>query len=221
MLIQNLQELNMNNLRLAKVGRNIKMLYDKQNLNINTHVLYMPFNLNKYKKQWTNMDEYSVDCYVQDNSCVNKLSELDTCIFDLAKNNSNLFNTQNLNDAIYSPVYRENKTYPKLIKLYLPRDTNGNFTTHFFDNDSNKIMIDENNIETILTKKTMFKCIITCSKVWYYQNKIGSVWNIVQLKIMNKENIKDNSDNSDYSEYSENSDHSEKDNSIYTQTLIN
>lgn len=224
--IQNLQELSFNNLKLAKVGRNIKLLNDKQSLNINTNVLYMPFNLNKYKKQWSNIEEYSVDCYVQDNLCNNKLTEFDNAIFDLVKGNSQLFGLSDLNDAVYSPMYRENKSYPKLLKLYLPRDSNGNFTTHFFDSESNKIIINEENIETILTKKTMFKCIITCTKVWCYQNKIGSIWEIVQLKLNeNKDKDLNNSDNSDHSDMSDVSDQSDsKGNSnssnIYTQSLI-
>lgn len=225
-VIQNLQELVFDQFNLAKVSRNVRLIHNKQNININTHVLYMPFNLSKYKKQWSNFEEYSVDCYVQDVACSEKLSQFDDYIFDLSKKNSQLFNVQNLNDASYSPMYRENKTYPKLLKLYLPRDNNGNFTTQFFDDKSEKIIVDENNIETILSKKTMFKCIITCSKVWYYQNKIGSIWNIVQLKMVSNDNKNsyNNSDNSCDSELSEN-DGSESDdkmnkNSIYTQSLI-
>lgn len=224
-VIQNLQELVFDQFNLAKVSRNVRLIQNKQNLNINTQVLFMPFNLNKYKKQWTNMDEYSVDCYVQDVACSEKLTQLDEFIFDLSKKNAQLFNVPNLNDASYSPMYRDNKTYPKLLKLYLPRDNNGNFTTQFFDEKSEKIIVDENNIETILTKKTMFKCIITCSKVWYYQNKIGSIWNIVQLKLVSndKTNSSDNnSDNSCNSELSENeSENNNNSNSnIYTQSLI-
>lgn len=220
MTIQNLHELSFNNLKLAKVGRNIKLLNDKQSLNINTNILYMPFNLNKYKKQWSNIEEYSVDCYVQDNLSSNKLVEFDNVIFDLVKNNSQLFGSSDLNDAVYSTMYRDNKNYPKLLKLYLPRDSNGNFTTQFFDHESNKIIINEDNIESILTKKTMFKCIITCTKVWYYQNKIGSIWEIVQLKLNdNKDKDKDNSDHSDFSDTSESSD-SHNISSVYTQSLI-
>lgn len=215
-IIQNLQELNLNNLKLGKVGRNIKLIIDKQNLNINTGVLYMPFNLNKYKKQWTNIDEYSMDCYVQDSTCVDKLIQLDNTVLELSKNNSQLFGLQNSENVSYSPFYRENKTYPKLLKLYLPRDANGNFTTQFFNENSDIILIDENNIDTILTKKTMFKCIITPSKVWHYQNKIGSMWNIVQLKLTGNSD-KENS-GSESSETSEINEISES--NIYTELLI-
>lgn len=221
--IQNLQELVFDQFNLAKVSRNVRLIHNKQNLNINTQVLYMPFNLNKYKKQWSNIDEYSVDCYVQDVACSEKLTQFDEYIFDLTKKNAQLFGVANMNDVSYSPMYRENKTYPRLLKLYLPRDNNGNFTTQFFDDKSERIIVDENNIETILTKKTMFKCIITCSKVWYYQNKIGSIWNIVQLKMVsNDKKDKYDNDNSCNSDLSEN-DGSESDNnksSIYTQSLI-
>ena len=110
----------------------------------------MPFNLNKYKKQWSNFEEYTVDCYIDDsksnNDYIVKLTQFNDSIFDLIKSNKNLFNVPDNEDIIYSSFYRENKTYPKLFKLQLPRDTQGNFLTQFFDENSEKIFVDENTI---------------------------------------------------------------------------
>ena len=147
-------------LNLGKSGRSFKLIYDKQLLQIATNTLYMPFNLNKYKKQWSNFEEYTVDCYIDDsksnNDYIVKLTQFNDSIFDLIKSNKNLFNVPDNEDIIYSSFYRENKTYPKLFKLQLPRDTQGNFLTQFFDENSEKIFVDENNIEELLTKKAIF-----------------------------------------------------------------
>ena len=101
----------------------------------------------------------------------------------------------NNEDIIYSSFYRENKTYPKLFKLQLPRDTQGNFLTQFFDENSEKIFVDENNIEELLTKKAIFKTIIGCSKVYLYQGRAGCIWDILQLKFEPKKNYNNLSDN--------------------------
>jgi len=217
MLIQDLNKLNFKSLSLAKSGRTVKLIVDKQPINISIPCMYIPFGLNKIKKQWSNFEEYSVDCYLSNISNYlneskefdNKMNELNDAIFNISKENIQLFNVPNSDDLTYSSFYRDNKTFPKLLKLHLPRDTNGNFTTMFFDENSNPIVVNENNIETILSKKTSFKCIMTCSKVWIYQNKIGSIWNIVQLKLISNTGASTSNSNQTTSEES-----------IYTQTLI-
>ena len=219
---------------MAKSGRSVKLIYDKQTLNITTPTLYMPFNLNKYQKQWSNFEDYSVDCYVdtygenETQDTIGKLNALNECIFETVKSNLNLFNVPNNEEISFSPFYKDNKSFPKLLKLNFPRDTNGNFITQFFDENSNKIFVDETNIDTILTKKTSFKTIIGCSKVYVYQNKAGCSWDILQLKLnpvkkannTNNYNINDTdsiemSDDSDTSNTSNNSNN--YNNKIYTQ----
>lgn len=198
-ILMTLNNIEFEKLNLGKSGRSFKLIYDKQLLQIATNTLYMPFNLNKYKKQWSNFEEYTVDCYIDDsksnNDYIVKLTQFNDSIFDLIKSNKNLFNVPDNEDIIYSSFYRENKTYPKLFKLQLPRDTQGNFLTQFFDENSEKIFVDENNIEELLTKKAIFKTIIGCSKVYLYQGRAGCIWDILQLKFEPKKNYNNLSDN--------------------------
>ena len=197
--------LNMNTLNIVKSGKIVKLMSDSQILNVKTCELYMPFNISKFKKQWSTFEDYTIDCYVnnQNNSnsmeYVNKLNMLDNHILELTKKNLHIFGVSDVNvQCNYQPMYRDNKTFPKLIKLQLPRDTNGNFTTQFFDHNSKIVIVNEKNIDSILYKKVIFKALITCSKVWYYQNKIGTIWNVVQLKLSdtssNEYNIIDKDD---------------------------
>jgi uncharacterized protein YbaP (TraB family) len=72
------------------------------------------------------------------------------------------------------------------MKLQLARDKNGNFESFIFNENKEKVKIDENNIDTILSKGKTFKTIIECVKVWYYNGKVGSIWKIVQLKFSEK-----------------------------------
>ena len=218
-VINDLLKLNFDNLMLAKSGRVIKLIQNKQPLNLSTETLYLPFGVSKFKKQWSAFEEYSVDCYVNDSNnnteYVSKLTDFNDHLFNLSKSNLQLFGLHPSVEVTNSPFYRNNKTYPKLLKLQLPRDQNGNFTTQFFDENSQRIIVNEQNIETILSKKILFKSIITCSKVWAYQNKIGSVWNITQLKLIplskNNESVS-GSDNE--------SENDAQNSSIYTQSLI-
>ena len=184
-----IQDMQFDKLNILKSGRNMRLVYNKSNIELKTPELYLPFSINKYKKQWMNYEEYSIDCYVNDCSSLNKnfsdqLIKLDENIYNISKENIQLLGGTSNDVVSYSKMYRDNKDYPKLLKLYLPRDNNGNFTTHFFDENGKVIHITEQNIDTILHKKSIFKTLITSSKVWYYQNKIGSTWNILQLKVL-------------------------------------
>ena len=227
-VLMSLNDINFDNLNLGKSGRSVKLIYDKQSLQMSTNTLYMPFNLNKYKKQWSNHEDYTVDCYI-DNSQLNgdyiqRLTDLNESIFELIKSQRNLFNVPEDEDITCAPFYRDNKTFPKLLKLQLPRDTNGNFTTQFFDENSEKIYVDENNIDEILTKKSTFKTIIECSKVYLYQGKAGCIWNILQLKLSPKQQeilISDASDtSSDEGSYTSNGSNASNGKSVYTQMAM-
>jgi len=218
-----LNDVNFQNLNLGKSGRSVKLIYDKQSMNMSTNVLYMPFNLNTYKKQWSTYDDYIIDCYIDsghsDNEYIQKMSQFNDVIFDLVKTNLHLFNVPENEQICFTPFYKDNKTFPKLLKLHLPRDTNGNFMTQFFDENSNKIFVDENNIQTILSKKSTFKTIINCSKVYMYQNRAGCAWDIMQLKLVNATKeiaISDSSDNGSASE----EDNTNDNNHIYTQIAL-
>lgn len=189
-----LENIDLEKLTFGKSGKTQKLIYDKCNLNLKTSELYLPFNINKYKKSWSNFEEYSIDCYINNNQQFSdNLDKLDEKINELASNG---------NEISYTKMYRDNKQYPKLLKLYLPRDNNGNFTTCFFDEFSTPIIVNEQNIESILTKKSIFKTLITNAKVWTYENKVGSTWNIVQLKFSPKTLIQDSLEKTEQANYS-------------------
>ncbi len=205
--------------KLVKSGRTIKLLYNKEPVQICTSTLYSPFGVKPTIKEWSNFTEYNLDCSLNQSNSENSIlfretiERLDQVIQQLVKDNLNLFNTKE-SDFIYNKILRENGNYPKLVKFNLPRDKNGNFESFVFDIKKDKISINENNIEDILCKGKIFKSIIECVKIWCYNGKIGSIWKIVQLKFSEKEleNLKTNSqylnnDNNDKSK-------------IYTQLMI-
>ena len=118
------------------------------------------------------------------------MEALDNRIIELIQEYEQLFNTDNdninFNDikSIYCPILKENKTYPKLMKISLPRDTKGNFDFVVFDETKNKITVDDSTIEQVLCKGKIYKGIIECSKIWYYKGKFGTTWNFKQLKFV-------------------------------------
>lgn len=179
--------------KLAKSGRAIKLLYNKEPIQLCTAGLYTPFGVKSINKEWSTFTEYNIDCSLNqantDSASVfrNTIEKLDQVINNLVKENPDIFTTTKgdrlSNNFTYTPILRENGNYPKLMKLQFTRDKNGNFDSFVFDEKKEKIMIDESNITEILTKGKIFKCIIECSKVWFYNDKIGTIWNIVQLKL--------------------------------------
>ena len=183
------QNIEWDKFQLAKSGRAIKLLYKKEPVQFCTSTMYSPFGVKSVVKDWSPCTEYSLDCSInQSNNDVSVsfrtfLEELDNKIKELVKDNLDIFNSKSpTTEFTYCPILRENNNYPKLLKLQFPRDKNTNFETFFFDETKNKIKMTESNIEEQLRKGKLFKCILECSKIWLYNGKVGSMWNVIQLK---------------------------------------
>jgi hypothetical protein len=188
MSLVDINEIDWSLLSLGKSGRTVKLLYNKKPFQFCTSLLYTPFGVKSNSKDWSKFDEYYLDCSLNQSTSEVSInfrdfvSKLDEKIVDLIKNNAELMSIDKNTEFTYNSILRENKNYPKLMKLQLPRDKNGNFDCFVFNHDKTKIKIDETNIEEVLVKGKIFKCIIECSKLWYFKEKVGSLWNIVQLK---------------------------------------
>jgi len=178
--------------KLAKSGRAVKILYNKEPVQICTSILYSPFGVKPIVKEWSNFTEYNIDCSLNQSNSENSvlfretIERIDQIIQQLVKDNLNLFNVKDSN-FVYNNILRQNGNYPKLVKFNLPRDKNGNFESFIFDINKEKIPVSENNIEEILSKGKVFRAIIECVKVWVYNGKVGSIWKVVQLKFSEKE----------------------------------
>lgn len=184
-----IENISWDNLKLAKVGRTLKIIYDKSPLEFCTSVLYSPFGVKSVIKQWSNFTEYTLDVSIneyQGELFKTFLENLDEKIKELISDNNDLFKDE-IDIANYNYILKENKTYPKLIRLQLPRDKNGNFESVIFDENKNKIKIDDSNIKNVLCKGKSFKCIMECTKLWTYEGKVGSLWNIKQMRFSEKQ----------------------------------
>ena len=192
MTVIDLQNLEVDKFKLGKSGRAIKLFYDKEPVQICTSTMYLPFGVKSVSKEWSNYSEYNMDCFLNNSTSDisitfrESIEKLDSIIRNLVKENLTLFDskTEKANENfIYNAILRENGSYPKLMRLQLSRDRNGNFESVIFDESKKKIKIDEHNIDT---KGKNFKTIIECVKIWHYNGKVGSIWNIVQLKFSEK-----------------------------------
>ena len=204
--IINLDTFDETKLKLGKSGRAIKLFYDKEPIQICSSTLYTPFGVKSITKEWSNYSEYNIDCALNQSASetsVNfrkNIEKFDSILHNLVKENTSLFSSKNEQcneNFIYSPILKENGNYPKLIKLQLSRDNNGNFNSFIFNENKEKVKITEENIEEILSKGKTFKVIMECVKVWFYNGKVGSIWKIVQLKFSERNYEKINNVNSE------------------------
>lgn len=195
-----LQNINIDDFKIGKSGRAIKLFYNKEPVQFHTSTLYLPFGVKSVNKEWSDYSEYNIDCSLNQSSSETSMTfrksieSLDKIVQELVKNNLELFNSKNETaneNFTYFPILRENGNYPKLMKLQLPRDKNGNFESFLFDENKQKIKLEEDNIETHLNKGKAFKAIVECVKLWYYNGKVGSIWKVVQLKFSEKTQFKD------------------------------
>lgn len=211
----NLFDLDFSKLKIAKSGRMIKVFYDKEPLQLVTGKLYTPFGVKVNQNSYSPFSTCHLDCSLNQSKSEasvkyrESLEALDRKIIELIQDSLHIFNTGNQTFSaddipnIYSPILRENKSYPKLMKITLPRDSKGNFECVIFNENKEKVVIDENSVEEVLCKGKVFKTIVECGKVWYYNGRFGTTWNLKQLKFMENTPV-DTSDKVDRSQVYQN-----------------
>lgn len=191
MPVLDLQNINATDFKLGKSGRAVKLFCNKEPVQICTSTMYLPFGVKSVNKEWSTFSEFAIDCSLNQSSSEvstafrRSIETIDQIIERSVRENISMFDNKNETahpDFTYSPMLRANGTYPKLMKLQLPRDKNGNFESFIFDENKQKIAVDEERITDVLCRGKTFKAIIECVKVWYYNGKVGSIWKVVQLK---------------------------------------
>ena len=151
--------------------------------------MYIPFGVKHIETNYSQWDNCHIDCSLNQSKSEESvkyqeaIDGLDKRIQELVSN-SELFDISEENT--YFPILKENKTYPKLIKISLPRDSQGNFKPFAFDENKEQIVLTDSNIDETLSKGSVFASIIECARMWQYNGRIGSTWNLVQLKLMPK-----------------------------------
>jgi hypothetical protein len=206
MPVLDLNNLNFDDFGLGKSGRAIRLLYNKEPVQFCTSTMYIPFGVKPVNKEWSNFTEYNMECSLNQSSSETSVAfresikKLDDIVQSLVKKNLSLFNLKNeiaTENFGYTPILRENGTYPQLMRVNLPRDRNGNFESFIFDERKQKMPLNENNINELLSKGKTFKCIIECVKVWYFNGKVGSIWKVVQLKFSERNPVNVNNNNTE------------------------
>lgn len=169
----NFSTLNISTVSICKSGKSLKLFNDvKKPLALQSTVLYCPFGVSRFENKWSGMYDYTVSCYTDED--FHSFSEaLDKKVAECLTQ----FTTSELQSTL-----RQNKDYPKLFRLKLPRDSNGNFNFVIFDKEKNKIKVTEDNIEEVFCKKRLFKCIMQCEKITDWNDKASIQWIITQAR---------------------------------------
>jgi hypothetical protein len=209
------KEIDFNKIKIGLDKKTVKLYYEKNNevgdlitedLQIQLPHMYLPFGLkdNENKSQWSNFKEYYFDCTLRNDD---EESNFNTFLENLNKRITSLINEhtgfkQECNENNYGKIQKSGK-FKNLIKLNIQRDKEGNFNSYFFKYNTakkhDKILIKDENINSTLRQGTVFIPTINCSKIYYYNEKYGSLWNIVQMLIIPETKIQDNSIYTQYS----------------------
>lgn len=196
----NIDEFDVSKLQCAKKKKStIKLLYEMNPVQFQTCAMYTPFGVRRDDtKHWLNHADYSIGCSLSQSASAPAvkfatfLEQVDDGLRQLITDDpQELFagKSEEGVELVYNPIMRSNNDYPKLMTMQLPRDSYGNFMTVVFDEKKEKIMLTESNISSVLSKGCLFKCIISCEKVWVYKGRVGTIWNIMQMKLVEKKKV--------------------------------
>ena len=206
------KEIDLSKLKIGLCKKTPKLYYEETdsegNVNLNDLQIqfphmFLPFGLkeNETKSQWSNFKEYYFDCSLKNDSeevSFNKfLNELNSRIVFLI-NEFNSFK-EPCNENNYSKIEKIGK-FKSLIKFNIQRDKEGTFNSYVFKYNNakkhDKILLKDENISNVIKQRTVFIPTVNCSKIYFYKDKYGSIWNIVQMLIIEKENDTNNSNGS-------------------------
>ena len=186
-----IEDVVLDQLKIAKAGRTVTLRYNDLPFQLATCKVYSPFGVSGNTSDYSPFTNWTIGCSVSQagDTYESNIAKLDTKLIEIIKEQRNSFNPRSMEEIdldgdFYTPILRANKTWPKLMKLSLPRDSKGNLLTVIFDKNTQKVPITDKNIEQILKKGTNFKAIIEFSKFWIYNKKIGSTWNLLQMKLV-------------------------------------
>lgn len=169
-------------LKIGKNGRTIVLLYDGSPLQIITDRLYSPFGVKGYTNDYSRHTNWVIDCSLPGEDKVEPYDKLQVRVMELIKEKEELFKDIDLDGDYLAPIFRDNKTYPRLMKMNIPRDTKGNLLSVYFDENGDKHKIVDNNIEELLRNGSKFRSIIECGKIWVYKGRVGVTWNNIQIR---------------------------------------
>lgn len=173
---------------LVKSGRTVKLFLDGHPLQIKTSKLYSPFGVKVYTNNYSQYTDCSVSVSCNDVNSMKYYEALDNRIQELITENLEYFNTKEpIEEVKLAHLFRPNKDWPKLAKINIPRDRNGNLESVLFDQEKNKIRINDFNIETVMAKQKTFSGIIECTKVWFYNGGFGTTWNLKQARFFDQQ----------------------------------
>jgi hypothetical protein len=181
----NILELDLSKLQVGKAGRTIKLFYDKAPLQLLTPKMYSPFGVKVNNSDYSSFTNCHLDCSLH-NSNSKEALEVDEALAKFDTRVAELLEVFDSNLGTLASTLKPNKDYPKLMKFSLPRDRNGNFTCVVFDENKEKVKLDDNSLESTLTKGLVFKGIIECGKVWNFNGRTGITWNVIQLRFAPK-----------------------------------
>lgn len=178
----NFANLSIEGLNVFKSGKSFKLVDSTKNpLTFVSCRLYLPFGTSSFRNDYSGMNDYSISCY-SDPDFSEFCTRLDGKISEAI---------QPYIHGELQPMLKQNKDYPKLLRLKLPRDSNGNFNFVVFDEKENKIKVTENNVYDVFCKKRAFKCVMQCDKISSWNDKVYVSWILTQARYMKPEHTTD------------------------------
>lgn len=184
------------NFRLGNVKKATKLLYDKESTFLKTPKLYLPFGakINKFKT-YSSFDEYYLDCSVSDEESEESvafyklISEIESTVVSLIEKDNGVLFKNFHGPVMLNSLFKKQDNYKPLIKLSLPRNTNGEFNCEFFDQEKNALVVSDSNVQELLSRGANFRAIIELDRVWFFNDKFGITLKLKQLKF-SKEQVK-------------------------------
>lgn len=191
---QHIKDIDIENVSMSKSGRIYRLTTkDKEFMAFTTNTMYSPFGINTNQNKYNPVLEYSISASINSSDTDFAtdtrvaLEALDGKIQQLVTDKRDDLNLPD--DFIYTSFYKNSGNYPKLIKFNFTRDSHGNFKTVVFNSKKEKVVLNENNITDIFKKGSLFRVITNNKKIWSYNGKAGTIWDLDQILLVDKKEV--------------------------------
>lgn len=176
----NWEEFDLNKLSLVTSGKNLKLKYDGKDFKLKTDILFCPFDCRINMQSWQKFKQWSISCNIINDDFLNFTNNFNEKLKQLLYGLNLMDNNTTYRNLVYT-----SGNYSSL-SFNFKRTKTGSFASFIFDNDKEQIAINDDSLSNVLTRKYI-KAVVECEKIYIYNEKVGSIWDLDQCKIIHQE----------------------------------
>ena len=185
---------NFSSVKKGKNSQSVKIYYSKKPMYLQLPKLNVPFGASDYNGNGKYVVDLSMNGMDKDKDISmlhDVLYAMDGAVMGYAVENSvEWFGSEKDMEYVQSKYTRmlrqSNGNFAPTFKVKIMKDKSDKYTAEVYDDKSEQVSLDDNDVSEVLPKGCSVKTCVECLGVWFMNGKFGVSWRLVQAKVYPK-----------------------------------